>query len=529
MPEGGGRTRAALTAFGAVELGALVYYVALARSQWFFADEWEFLSARGIRPGDLLDAHYGHWVAVPVVVYRVLWQLVGLRSYLPYVGVAIVLHLVAGGLLLVVMRRAGVRPWTATLAASVFVLFGSGAQDVLWAFQITFTGALVLGLVQLLLADHDGGVDVRDAGAVAAGLLAVMCSGVAVTMVLVAAVATLLRRSWRVALLQLVPLGVYGVWWLHYSHGKYAITGSVRQAFDWCVSGAAGTFGALGRVPGVGWLVAAVLVAGAVLAVRERGLRVVRGAGALPAALLFGALVFLVVAAIDRSGVGAHAAQLSRYLHVMAALVLPAIAVAVDALLTRARVLGVLAVVVLLVGVPGNVLKARDYARSQRPVDDATREIMLSVAHAPIALGAPARLRPEPNRAPTVTMAWLRDAAEAGKVPSPRPPTAVEQLTDRLRLTLMELDERSGLPCTPLRAPVELHLRAGQRVGIVGKTVVVLLDGTRRSAPVAFGVGLLNPALAHTLQAVTGPLTIRIGPGGRTGILGPAVCTAPKA
>ena len=128
----------------------------LARTQWFFADEWEFLSARGVNVHDLLRAHYGHWVAVPVVVYRALWEVVGLRSYLPYAGLAIALHLVAAALLWVVMRRAGVSPWIATVAASVFALFGAGAQDVLWAFQITFSLALVLGLVHLLLADHDG-------------------------------------------------------------------------------------------------------------------------------------------------------------------------------------------------------------------------------------------------------------------------------------------------------------------------------------------------------------------------------------
>ena len=39
----------------------------------------------------------------------------------------------------------------------MFVLL-AGAQDILWAFKITFTGALVFGLVQLLLADDDGPV-----------------------------------------------------------------------------------------------------------------------------------------------------------------------------------------------------------------------------------------------------------------------------------------------------------------------------------------------------------------------------------
>ena len=196
------------------------------RTQWFFADEWEFLSARGVNVHDLLRPHYGHWVAVPIVAYRMLWQVVGLRSYLPYVGLAIALHCTAAALLWVLMCRAGVRPWTATAAASAFVLFGAGAQDILWAFQITFTAALVFGLVHLLLADHDGAFDRRDWIGLGAGLLGLMCSGVAVTMVVVVGVAALLRRSWRIAALHTVPLGViYGVWWLRYSHGKYSFIG----------------------------------------------------------------------------------------------------------------------------------------------------------------------------------------------------------------------------------------------------------------------------------------------------------------
>ena len=96
------------------------------------------------------------------------------------------------------MRRSQVGVWTSALAASVFALFGAGAQNLLWAFQVTFTGALVLGLVHLLLADHDGPLDRRDWLGLAAGFLGLMCSGVAVTMVFVVGVAALLRRGWRI-------------------------------------------------------------------------------------------------------------------------------------------------------------------------------------------------------------------------------------------------------------------------------------------------------------------------------------------
>ena len=502
-----------------------VYYLILARRLWFFADEWEFLSGRGAGPHDLLRSHYGHLVALPLLVYRALWWAVGLRSYLFYAGVAIALHCVAAALLWLVMRRAGVRPWTATIVASAFVLFGAGAQDILWAFQIAFTGALVLGLAHLLLADHDGPVDRRDWLGLAAGFLALLCSGVAVTMVAVVGLATLLRRGWRIAALHTVPLGaVYAAWWLGASRGKNRSTGSVREIVDWCVAGVGRTFGAVGSVIGVGWLIAAVLVAGGVLALRQHDRNSTRNELAVPVAMLAGALVFVVIAALDRSGFGSAGARAGRYLHVTAALLLPALALAIDALLTRWRVVGIAALAVLLVGIPGNIVDARDYARRQHLVDAATRRIMLTVPRAPQAAGAPAALRPEPNRAPTVTLGWLRAGVASGRVPSARAPSALEAATNRLRLSLMELDDRASGACAPLRAPVTLHVLQGDRIGIGGRVQVVLVDrGRAASSPVGFGVGMLNPHLAHTLVAVA-PVTIRVAAGPSVGPLGATLC-----
>lgn len=498
----------------------------LARRLWFFADEWEFLSGRGAGAHDLLRAHYGHWVALPLLVYRALWWAVGLRSYLPYAGLAIALHLGVAVLLWTIMRRAAVRPWTATAAASAFALFGAGAQDILWAFQIAFTGALLLGLVHLVLADHDGPLDGRDWLGLAAGSAALLCSGVAVTMVLVVGIATLLRRSWRVAAVHCLPLVVvYTAWWLGASRGKYASAGSLGQILRWCGTGAARTFGALGQVAGVGWLLAAALVAGGVLAVRDACRRGRRGERAAPVAMLAGAALFLVIAALDRSGFGTAGARAGRYLHVVAALLLPAIAIALDELLSRWKAVGVVALALLLVGIPGNVLDARNYARKQHIVDDATRRIMLTVPRDPLARTAPAGLRPEPNRAPTVTIEWLRAGVASGRVPSTRSPSPVDAATNRLRLSLMELDGRRERACPPLRAPLVLDLRTGERFGLGGRAVVALLErGRAVSHPVVFGVGMLNPSLRHTVVVVAGPLTIRVGPGAPVGPLGTTLC-----
>src|ERR1700746_3482052 len=95
------------------------------------------------------------------------------------------------------MRRAGVRPWIATITAGAFVFFGSGAEDILVAFQITFVGALAFGLVQLLLAAQDARRAGRDWFGLLAGLAALMCSGVGITMVAIVGAAVLLRRGLR--------------------------------------------------------------------------------------------------------------------------------------------------------------------------------------------------------------------------------------------------------------------------------------------------------------------------------------------
>src|SRR5204863_2898946 len=149
--------------------------------------------------GDLTRPHFGHWVTLPVIAYRLLWWMVGLRSYTPYLLLVIGAHLAVAALLRAVMRRAGISPWLATLGAAALLFFGSGAENVLVAFQVTYAGALAFGLGHLLLADHDGPLDRRDWFGLLAGFAAILCSGVGPTMVLVVGLAVLLRRGWRSA------------------------------------------------------------------------------------------------------------------------------------------------------------------------------------------------------------------------------------------------------------------------------------------------------------------------------------------
>lgn len=357
--------RLALLVFAGVLATALVLYLVVGRHRWFFLDEWDFLVERGGGSvTDLLRPHNEHWSTLPIVAYRVLYRIFGLRTYAPYQLTTILLHLTAAVLLFVVMRRSGVRPWITTTAASLFALFGAGSEDILWAFQIAFSAPLVFGLLHVILADHDGPVDRRDWLGLAAGLAALLCSGVAVALTIAVGAAVLIRRGWRMALFHTAPLGaVYLVWWLAEARDSYEHTlGSASDVVEWTWTGVTATFDALGQVPGAGIALGVVLVVGLALACWDTDLAELRRRGAAPAGLLVGALAFLVISGVGRaSGFGAAFASSGRYVHVGAALTLPALAVAADALVRRWRVVVPVVALLLVVGIPGNIEAAADF------------------------------------------------------------------------------------------------------------------------------------------------------------------------
>ena len=142
-----------------------------------------------------------------------MYAVFGLHSYVPYQIVLVGSHLVGAWLLFVVMRRAGVRAWIAACVTAPFVLFGPGSQNLLWAFQITFTLAFAFGLAQLLLADHEGPINRKDWLALGSGAIALTCSGVAPAMVFAVTIATFIRRGLRPAAFQALPLAVLYVTW----------------------------------------------------------------------------------------------------------------------------------------------------------------------------------------------------------------------------------------------------------------------------------------------------------------------------
>jgi hypothetical protein len=509
--------RYALLVFAAVLTAALPLILVLGRYLWFPYDDWDFLAGRTAGDiGDLFRPHNEHWSTLPILFYRFVWSLVGLRSYLPYQVPNVLLHLTVAVLLRMVMRRAGVGPWISTAAASLFALFGAGRDDIIWAFQIGFVAALAFGLVHLLLADHEGPVDWRDWLGLLAGSAGLLCSGVAVTMAVVVGLAMLVRRGWRIAALHTAPLGVlYLVWWLAVGRDAYEGAGTtIGRLAVYVRTGIGATFDGMGQLPGAGVALGVLLVVGLVVAWGPLDSAERRKRAAAPGALLTGAVLFLVTAGLGRANPPTGAAAFfpapaapSRYLYVVAALMLPAIAVAANAVVRRWRMFAPAVFVLLVIGIPGNLQDLAD----RPPLFTSGRgykRLLLSLPRLPVAREVPGWVGlPGVAFLPrAITIGWLLDGAASGRVPDPGAIDPTDAATNTLRLALYQSRVATKKPCRNLTDTAPSRLDKGQSISIDSPVQVVYTpEGGAASRPISF-----NPANGRRLVALAGPLTLRV-------------------
>jgi hypothetical protein len=525
--------RDATLVFTVVAAASVPLYLWRGRDQWFYLDEWDFLAGRRVSDvSDLFRPHNEHWQTLPIIAYRFMWRLFGLHSYRPYQILAIAMHLALAALVLTVMRRAGANPWISTAAAALFVLFGAGHENIIWAFQIGFVATMVFGLSALILADHDGGFGRRDAIAIAFGVASLMSSGVGVTMAFVVSLAVLLRRGWRPAACYAVSLGaVFMTWWLAFGRGakSYPVPRSVVDVLGFIAVGVTNTFGRLGQLPGVGIALGALLVGGLVLAWGRLPVPELRRQAAAPAALLAGTVVFLFIVAMGRVGAAFEAidlgvikhasdsARAGRYVHLLAAMVLPAIAIAATAIARRWRLLGPVVVLLLLIGIPGNVAAIEQTGSERFRLGQ--RRYVLTLTQSPFAAQMPRGYQPLGPAGPEMTMGWLLDNTASGQIPTVSV-TPSQNATLSLALTLHQRPSATPLArCAPLTAPAARLIPRGGSFGFSkGPIVVRLRLNGATSAPRTFSsVG------QSRLVALAGPLDLLISPA--PGLAVPSVCS----
>ncbi|MBX3313360.1 MAG: hypothetical protein KF906_03480 [Actinobacteria bacterium] len=505
--------RAAMWVFVAVIVAAVPIIFHQARDQWFFLDEWDFLAGRDLDSiGSLLQPHNEHWSTVPIVVYRVIWQFVGLNHYWPYLLVLVVLHLTLAVELRMLMRRAGVHPWIATAAASLFAVFGGGRENITWAFQMGFTGSVTFGVAAILLADHDQGsarARERDIAAAIALLLALMSSGIGVSLMVAVAVSILLRRGWRPATFIVGPSAVaFTLWYVRYGDRSTPLSfnGDAVRLASRIVSS---TSGQVGATTVLGYLLFAAGLVGFVIALVREGRTRWRGEWAPVIGMLVGAGIFLSLTSVGRAVLSLEPA--TRYRHIFLALVLPAIGVGLTALGRLWKPAVWIAVAMLAAAIPVNVDRLEPHGLDRLTLGG--RHDVLAILNADPPPAAPSYLQPLQTIAPEVTLGWIDDAERSGKIPAADPMTDLERGTADLRVSFRTLGPSSGHDCTDLGRYQPARLERGDvlRVPVDQILITEISDGEPVSGPIdvrsALGEGA---ATGEVVLRAYRPMVLRV-------------------
>jgi len=418
------------------------------RHLWFMGDIFEFFAR--MQPGhslSLLTPHNEHWTTIPILLDLALYKLVGLRSYLPYIGLEIAAHVLVAHLLWRWMRRLGADPWIATGLASVFLVLGAGAENLTYAFQLSYVLPIAIGLLGAFVVDRPDGSARRDALYWPFGLAAIMCSGVGVYMVALAGLIALLRRGWpATARVVSVPAAVYLAWLAVFGRGALSTTpapkGELTLLPQYVWNGMTGAVDATTGLAGLGGVA---ILALAIWLYRQRGLA--RGRLAYVFAGPIIAVMFFAVVGVGRIALGVNESQSGRYAYTFVALVIATVGVILTRL-TRQRS------PLLWVALAGTVIMAVNGIGGLRtsllvvaPAQAATRGQILAAAHliadgAQLASGDDAKV--EPARTPDLTVGVLRSMMSDGKLPLRDPVSS----TDRLNAALFLQTSITARPVT---------------------------------------------------------------------------------
>lgn len=429
-------------AFRAALIASVPVFYVVGRRQWFVRDDWAFLVTRErMREAKgwddwLLYPQDGHWLAVPVLLFKLVREVFGLGSYWPFLALALLSHVGAVVLARRVCLRVGVSAWTSTLVATVLLVLGAGTHNLVFAVQVCYSLSLVCFLGQLLLADHDGPVDRRDLAGGALGLVGVMTSGFAPIFAAGITVLLVLRRRWAALAVGVGPQAVVYLWWL-VAWGNDAPNvvplGNRALVPAFVVHGIDATFTAL--------VVFASLSGVAILAT----LAALFGGPPWPArrvnfALAATLLVMFAAIGWQRVGFGVASAAESRYVHVAAIVIAPAFVLAVDrfgswrpGLLAASRILIAGAIVT-------NLATLRDQSSVYADISGRERDVFELVAGSPRLSELPPDLVPVLN-SPDVTVGDLPWLVQEGAIaPRPAATDAERELLDRIE---------AGQPWTP--------------------------------------------------------------------------------
>ena len=331
--------------YGSVSVVALVSFVLslwINRNTWFLGDDFAMLTNRYFAAADgdwsqaLLLPHNDHLLVIPVLVFIGLGKMFGLDNHLVYMLPAIFMHIAILFAVGIILKKRCTSTLTALSAVCCVAFMSAGYEVLMMATNMAHVAPIFLGLYQLILIDRQGGISKRDIVASTLGVIAVLCAGTSIPLiVMIALFLTIQRQFKRAILIAAPPATLWLMWFFKYgslNHGvkgdtQYTIFNKTAQIAQYVIQGMQGSLEAISHISGSSTFLIILCFFGLYKhSIKSKTIL-------MPFCMAVGAVLFYFITGFSRVTFGAPVS--SRYVYLGAIFIIPLVFIGIESLLEQ--------------------------------------------------------------------------------------------------------------------------------------------------------------------------------------------------
>ena len=312
------------------------------RTTWFLGDDFAiltnryFAAASGNWSQALFLPHNDHLIALPVLVFIGLGNIFGLNNHLVYMLPAIFMHIAILFAIAIILRKRCSSTLTALSAVCCVAFMSAGFEVLMMATNMAHVAPIFLGLYQLILVDHDGDIAKRDIVAATLGVIAVLCAGTSIPLIVMIALFLVLQRQFkRAALVAAPPAMLWLMWFVKYgtlNHGlkgdtQFTIFNKTAQIAQYVIKGMQGSLEAISHISGSSTF----LIILCFLGLYKHSIK--SKAILMPFCMAVGSVMFYFITGFSRVTFGAPVS--SRYVYLGAIFIIPLVFIGIESLLEQ--------------------------------------------------------------------------------------------------------------------------------------------------------------------------------------------------
>jgi hypothetical protein len=404
--------------YGSVSVVAAISFVLslwINRNTWFLGDDFAMLTNRYFAAADgnwsqaLLLPHNDHLLAIPVLVFIGLGHMFGLDNHLVYMLPAIFMHIGILFAVAIILKKRCASTLTALSAVCCVAFMSAGYEVLMMATNMAHVAPIFLGLYQLILIDRQGGISKRDIAAATLGVIAVLCAGTSIPLiVMIALFLTIQRQFKRAILIAAPPAMLWLMWFFKYGSLNHGVKGDTQyetyskmvEIAHYVIKGLHGSLEAITHIGGSSTFIVLLCFFG-LYKKSIKSLPIL-----MPFCMAVGAVLFYFITGFSRVTFGEPSS--SRYVYLGAIFVIPLVFIGIESLFENVGSRSIFTIVAT-VWISGMGIIGFLSATETSPYTDRARINTILVARDLVASGSiEISGTPSPTFDPNLTVEWIK-------------------------------------------------------------------------------------------------------------------------